>query len=588
MAVSTSTATLRLFWDAAGVTPARRVVSIVGPVFAVGVGQFLGPFVISLLLTRIQNGTVSWESSWPLVVGYLLSQILGTVIGWRVVLWATWTMEVRGMALLFQRVFDHLTEQSIGFHANRFSGALVSQTNKLLGAFEMFWDTIVWALVPIVTGILVATGVLAFVMWPYAVFLFVMSVVFIALVFFATRRMRDLTVAEAHAANRMTGFLADVMTNIAAVKAQGSEPDERQTAGEVAEIRTARDLDVMRSFLTFSAGYASVITIINTGAVAAAVLAAGNATIDIGAIYLAVTYTLTVTSQLWSINEVIRNYNKVIGDAHEMVEILHQPAAVRDRQHTELVVTQGSISVQDVTFGHDGQYDQPLFAHFDLEIAAGEKIGLVGQSGSGKTTLTRLLLRFSDLQAGRICIDGQDIAEVTQRSLRRQISYVPQEPLLFHRSLRENIAYGLPGATEQQVRDAATRAYALDFIESLPDGFNTLVGERGVKLSGGQRQRIAIARAILKDARILVLDEATSALDSESEVHIQQALAQAMAGRTTLVIAHRLSTIQAMDRILVMDDGRIIEQGSHRELLERGGVYAALWAHQSGGFLAEV
>jgi len=588
MAVSTSTATLRLFWDAAGVTPARRVVSIVGPVFAVGVGQFLGPFVISLLLTRIQNGTVSWESSWPLVVGYLLSQILGTVIGWRVVLWATWTMEVRGMALLFQRVFDHLTEQSIGFHANRFSGALVSQTNKLLGAFEMFWDTIVWALVPIVTGILVATGVLAFVMWPYAVFLFVMSAAFIALVFFATRRMRDLTVAEAHAANRMTGFLADVMTNIAAVKAQGSEPDERQTAGEVAEIRTARDLDVMRSFLTFSAGYASVITIINTGAVAAAVLAAGNATIDIGAIYLAVTYTLTVTSQLWSINEVIRNYNKVIGDAHEMVEILHQPAAVRDRQHTELVVTQGSISVQDVTFGHDGQYDQPLFAHFDLEIAAGEKIGLVGQSGSGKTTLTRLLLRFSDLQAGRICIDGQDIAEVTQRSLRRQISYVPQEPLLFHRSLRENIAYGLPGATEQQVRDAATRAYALDFIESLPDGFNTLVGERGVKLSGGQRQRIAIARAILKDARILVLDEATSALDSESEVHIQQALAQAMAGRTTLVIAHRLSTIQAMDRILVMDDGRIIEQGSHRELLERGGVYAALWAHQSGGFLAEV
>lgn len=588
MAVSTSSETLRLFWDAAGITPVRRVVSIVGPIFAVGIGQFLGPFVISLLLTRIQSGTVNWDTSWPLVMGYLLSQIVGTVIGWRVVLWATWTMEVRGMALLFQRVFDHLTEQSIGFHANRFSGALVSQTNKLIGAFEMFWDTIVWALVPIVTGILVATGVLAFVMWPYAVFLFVMSVAFIVLVFYATRRMRDLTAAEAHAANRMTGFLADVMTNIAAVKAQGSEPDERQTAGEVAEIRTARDLDVMRSFLTFSAGYSSVITIINTGAVAAAVVAAGRATVDIGAIYLAVTYTLTVTGQLWSINEVIRNYNKVIGDAHEMVEILHLPAAVRDRQHTELVVSHGAISVQDVTFGHDGQYDRPLFQHFDLDIAAGEKIGLVGQSGSGKTTLTRLLLRFSDLQAGRILIDGQDVAEVTQRSLRRQISYVPQEPLLFHRSLRENIAYGLPGATEEQVRDAARRAYALDFIESLPEGFDTLVGERGVKLSGGQRQRIAIARAILKDARILVLDEATSALDSESEAHIQQALAQAMAGRTTLVIAHRLSTIQAMDRILVMDDGRIIEQGSHRELLARGGVYAALWAHQSGGFLAQV
>jgi ATP-binding cassette subfamily B protein len=221
-------------------------------------------------------------------------------------------------------------------------------------------------------------------------------------------------------------------------------------------------------------------------------------------------------------------------------------------------------------------------------VEPGEKVGLVGPSGSGKSTLTRLLLRFSDIQAGAIRLDGQDIAAVTQRSVRHQISFVPQEPLLFHRSLRENIAYGLPGATDEQVRDAARRAFALDFIESLPEGFDTLVGERGIKLSGGQRQRIAIARAILKNARILVLDEATSALDSESEGHIQQALAQAMAGRSTIVIAHRLSTIQAMDRILVMDGGRITEQGSHRELLAHGGVYATLWAHQSGGFLTQV
>jgi ATP-binding cassette subfamily B protein len=588
MAVATSTTTLRLFWDAAAISPARRVVAILGPVFAVGIGQFLGPFVISILLNQIQSDSVSWSNSWPLVAGYLMSQILGTVIGWRLVLWATWTMEVRGMQSLFERIFDHLTEQSVAFHSNRFSGALVSQTNKLISAFEMFWDTIVWALMPILTGILVSTVVLGFVMWPYALFLFVMSTVFIALVFFATRSMQELTVAEANAANRMTGFLADVMTNIAAVKAQGSEPDERETASEVAEIRTARDLDVMRSFLKFSAGYASVITIINTGAVAAAVLASQYDVVNIGAVYLAVTYTLTVTSQLWSINEVIRNYNKVIGDAHEMVEILHLPATVRDHHERDLVVTQGAIEVDRVTFGHEDDHEHPLFREFSLQIAPGEKVGLVGQSGSGKTTLTRLLLRFSDVQGGSIRIDGQDIAHVRQRSLRRQISYVPQEPLLFHRSLRENIAYGLPGATDAQIEDAARRAYALDFIGSLPDGFDTLVGERGVKLSGGQRQRIAIARAILKDARILVLDEATSALDSESEVHIQRALAQAMAGRTTLVIAHRLSTIQAMDRILVMDDGRIIEEGSHRELLAAAGVYAALWGHQSGGFLAEV
>ena len=288
------------------------------------------------------------------------------------------------------------------------------------------------------------------------------------------------------------------------------------------------------------------------------------------------TYTLNVTSQLWSVNEVIRDYNKVIGDAHEMVLILNDPPSVRDRSRAPLVVREGRIDFDHVHFGHDTQYDNPLFDDFSLRVEAGEKIGLVGPSGGGKTTLTRLLLRFSDIQRGAIRIDGQDIADVTQR------------PLLFHRSLFENIAYGLPGATGEQVADAARRAYALDFIESLPEGFETLVGERGIKLSGGQRQRIAIARAILKNARILVLDEATSALDSESEVHIQQALAQAMSGRTTIVIAHRLSTIQAMDRILVMDQGRIIEQGSHRELLAHVGSYATLWAHQSGGFLAGV
>ncbi len=588
MALATTRTTLRLFWDAGSTTPVRRIVAFVGPVFAVTVGQFLGPFFIAGLLERIQAGTVTWSSSWPLVLAYLLSQVVGTVIAWRLILWAMWTMEVRGMQALFQRIFDHLTEQSIAFHANRFSGALVSQTNKLIGAFETFWDTITWTLMPILTGIVVSTVVLAFVVWPYALFLFTMSAAFVGLVFWATRRMKHLTVAEANAANRMTGFLADVMTNIAAVKAQGSEPDEREAASQVAEYRSARDLEVMRSFLKFSAGYSTVIMLINTGAVVAAVLAAQAQVANIGAIYLAITYTLLVTNDLWSVNEVIRNYNKVIGDAHEMVEILQEPAGVRDRTDRPLVVRHGAIDFDDVRFGHDTQYERPLFDRFDLHIEAGEKVGLVGPSGGGKTTLTRLLLRFSDIQGGAIRIDGQDIAEITQRSLRQHISYVPQEPLLFHRSLQENIAYGLPGAKADQVRDAARRAYALDFIDSLPEGFETLVGERGIKLSGGQRQRIAIARAILKNAPILVLDEATSALDSESEVHIQQALAQAMSGRTTIVIAHRLSTIQAMDRILVMDEGRILEQGSHRELLAHGGTYAALWAHQSGGFLAGV
>ena len=243
--------------------------------------------------------------------------------------------------------------------------------------------------------------------------------------------------------------------------------------------------------------------------------------------------------------------------------------------------------LKDVSFAHDNGNGEHVFDNFNLTIASGQRVGLVGHSGSGKTTLTRLLLRFSDIYEGMITIDGQDIAMVTQRSLRDSIAYVPQEPLLFHRSLRENIAYGKPDASEEEIRRAARQANALQFIESLPDGFDTMVGERGIKLSGGQRQRIAIARAILKDAPILVLDEATSALDSESEKLIQESLTELMKGRTSIVIAHRLSTIAKLDRIVVLDKGRVIEDGTHSELTKKGGVYSMLWSHQSGGFIEE-
>jgi len=234
--------------------------------------------------------------------------------------------------------------------------------------------------------------------------------------------------------------------------------------------------------------------------------------------------------------------------------------------------------------------DEPidsLFSDFSLSINKNTKIGLVGVSGSGKSTLMKLLLRFYDVDSGRILISGHDIKRVTQQSLHENIAYVPQEPLLFHRTVLENIAYSKPQATLEQVRTAAKQANALEFIEKLPKGFETLVGERGVKLSGGQRQRIAIARAILKDAPILILDEATSALDSESEKLIQDALEKLMKGRTSIVIAHRLSTIATLDRVVVLDNGKIIEDGSHQVLLKEKGTYAKLWAHQSGGFIEE-
>ena len=271
-----------------------------------------------------------------------------------------------------------------------------------------------------------------------------------------------------------------------------------------------------------------------------------------------------------------------------MTEILLEDDSIVDQQRAKkLVVTQGELRFNDASYAYADAKDHMVIHSLDITIPAGQKVGLVGHSGAGKTTITKLLLRFADLTSGSIEIDGQIISNVTQSSLRKNIAYVPQEPLLFHRTLRENIAYGKLDATDKEIMEATKRANAVEFIKELPDGLDTIVGERGIKLSGGQRQRIAIARAILKDAPILVLDEATSALDSESEKLIQASLDELMKNRTSIVIAHRLSTIAKLDRIIVLDKGKIVEDGTHDQLLKQKGIYAKLWKHQSGGFIEE-
>jgi ABC-type multidrug transport system fused ATPase/permease subunit len=285
-----------------------------------------------------------------------------------------------------------------------------------------------------------------------------------------------------------------------------------------------------------------------------------------------------------------RHYEGAFGDAHEMTLLFDHVPAILDPDHPQSSqIKKGMIQFANISFSYlpDANESDALFENFNLTVKPGEKVGLIGPSGGGKTTVTKLLLRFADVQNGAILIDGQDIRDIKQDDLHKSISFVPQEPLLFHRSITENIGYGDPDANKDEVITAAKQAHADDFIESLSNGYDTLVGERGVKLSGGQRQRIALARAMLKKAPILVLDEATSALDSESEHYIQQSLWKLMQNKTAIVIAHRLSTIQKMDRIAVLDNGKIIEEGSHKELLEKNGMYANLWAHQSGGFIED-
>lgn len=578
--------TIRLFWRAAMQYRFRTFSALIGASFTAIVAGFAGPYVISIVLDQLQNGSLTLDGALPLIGLYALTQIYGDIIGWRINLFFLWTMEVAAVHDLYKRIFGHLAQQSLSFHADRFGGALVSQTTKLTGAFERFWDTLVFQLVPAATSIIAAVVILSFIFWQYALILAIIAVLFIVTVLFGSRFLLKRNREEAQASTAVTAQIADAVTNIATIKAYGQEASELQKLDEKSTFWQSKSLANMRGFLAISSGYSSLNAILNISALTASVWAADKQIISISVVYLAVTYTFTVARQLWEMNNIMRNYNRIMGDAHDMTEILLLPPAIVDSTNKKLSVEQGDVVFNKVTFTHAGDATA-LFKSFNLSIPAGQRVGLVGHSGSGKTTLTRLLLRFAEVDSGNITIDDQPIDQYTQESLRKSIAYVPQEPMLFHRTLAENIAYGKPDATEEEIRQAAKQANALDFIESLPDGFETMVGERGVKLSGGQRQRIAIARAVLKDAPILVLDEATSALDSESEHLIQQALEKLMKNRTSIVIAHRLSTISKLDRIVVLQNGSIIEDGSHANLLKQKGVYASLWSHQSGGFIEE-
>ena len=580
---------LRLFWQVSVPYRRRRNLAIFFTITTIIISIFVGPLVIAELLNIIQyNQLQTANNLWTLIVLYGVSELCSTVIGWRLVLYLVWTFETALQRDLHSRCFSKLTNQTMFFHANKFGGSLVSQTNKLNGAVERFWDTIFWSILPLVISLAGSIIILSTLIWQYALFLFIFSIIFSIAVYFGSRPMAKLSEKEAKASNKVSGQLADMVSNILAVKSSGAESLEQKRFSKTVGSWRSASLGTMRGFLKVSTVYSTINTIIKIGAIAFAVYAAQHNLVSVASVYLIITYTGSVAHELWNMNGIMRSYNRIIGDAHDMVEILKTPTTLVDRSDKKLKIKRGGIVMDNVTFTHDEGQGDTLFHNFSLNIQPGEKIGLVGSSGSGKTTLTKLLLRFADIDSGKIAIDSQDIAEVTQTSLREQIAYVPQEPLLFHRSVRENIAYSQPDATDVEVEKAAKKAGAYDFIAKLQDGFDTLVGERGVKLSGGQRQRIAIARAILKNAPILILDEATSALDSESEALIQKSLETLMKNRTSIVIAHRLSTIAKLDRIIVLDNGQIVEDGTHDQLLaKKRGVYAKLWARQSGGFIEE-
>ena len=584
---------IRFYWSHMRRYP-RHVAGLLTAVpVTILVQQFLPPLILADVLNRLSRGDFTphdlWGSFGPELVGYGLMVLLSGLVLWRIVDILDWKLEGRVERDIAQRVYGHLLDQSADFHANHFSGSLVSQTNKLMGAYIRTADTTVFFVLPLVSSLVFAGIILAGRAPLFDLILVLFAIFYIVSAFFVTRNVRRLGAKQAAAESAQTGYLADSVTNVMAIKSFAGGAYERRQFAKATDNTFDRLHDMMRGHNKQQVYFTGLTSSISAVSLAMAVIGVMFFHANVATVFLILNYTANIVGQLFSFsNNALRNYNRAFGDASDMVEILQIEPAIKDPEQPEKPhMNTGAIDFNGVTFAHNGS-DDALFQELDLHIRPGEKVGLVGHSGSGKTTFTRLLMRFSDIDGGEITIDGQNIAHVTQDDLRRAIAYVPQEPLLFHRTIRENIAYGRPGATDEEIFAAAKNAHATEFINGLPQGYDTLVGERGVKLSGGQRQRIAIARAMLKNAPILLLDEATSALDSESEALIQDALWKLMQGRTAIVIAHRLSTIQKMDRIIVLDNGAIVEEGSHTELVKRkNGVYAQLWARQSGGFIEE-
>jgi len=552
--------------------------------------EVIVPLYYKKFFDELTLGASNPAATAPLLVGliFLVLALNGIVwLAYRVGTFFNNIFLLGVMTDLKRSSFDYLLQHSYDFFSNNFVGSLVQKVNRLSRSFERLSDRVIWEMLPLFIRITGVVGALWFINKIVSVIMFVWAAVFILFNYFFSSWKLKYDLKRAEADSRTTGVLADDIANQTTIKLFTGLREERERFREVTEDeRLIRKftwdldavVDAVQSFLVVAAEFLLFYFAIRLWR---------DGLMSIGSFVLIQAYLISLVNRMWNFTRIIRDFYQSFADAEEMVTILQIPHEIKDAPAArELEVKKGEIIFQNLEFSFN--QTRKVLRDFNLTIRPGEKIALIGPSGAGKSTIIRLLFRFHDAERGAIKIDGQDIKQVTQESLRRNLSLVPQDPILFHRTLKDNIRYGRREASDDEIYRAANLAHCREFIEGLNQKYDTYVGERGVKLSGGERQRVAIARAIVKNAPILVLDEATSSLDSESEALIKDALKVLMKGKTSIVIAHRLSTIRQMDRIVVIDDGRVAEEGTHTELISRpGSIYRRMWKLQAGGFLPE-